>query len=83
MVTIGMLLWSSTRQAVRPQVDLAKRKAPPAESPNPLANPSAEFTELLTRVDALQSEIQATLKQAELLDARQQADQMIVIYTRW
>lgn len=44
---------------------------------------TAELTDLLAEVNALEDELDKTLKQAELLDARHQADVLLATHSQW
>jgi hypothetical protein len=89
LVAIGLVIWNSSRSG-----RIAHRRlAGGIEGANaggttdlPAIQPvdaAAQFSELLARIETLQHEIDSTVKQAELLDARTQADRMIATYSRW
>jgi len=83
LAAIGLLIWNSARPAAAPSLVAVHTVTQPATLPRAENESSNELKELLSRMDALQQEMQATVKQAELLDARRHVDQMIATYSRW
>jgi hypothetical protein len=69
-------------QAANPDPQLAPRPPQIATVTRPIAAP-AELADLIGQVNRLESEVDATAKKAELLDARRQASELIASYSQW
>lgn len=76
LVTVGLMV----RQ--RP-LEMGEQPAPPSAAVARTIDASAELTELLAQVTALEAELKVTSKQAELVDVRRQADALLATYNHW
>ena len=89
LLSASLLIWSGSGPTSRPPKQIIAKVGGTDGAQEPLVpgierfGPSSLFGDLMVSVDALQREIESTIKQAELLDARKQADEMIVAYSKW
>jgi hypothetical protein len=81
VVTASLLVVAGRRPAI-----VKNRPGSGQPSPTLAVGPTGaapELVVLLAHVDALEADLRAATKQAELLDARQQANRMIATYSQW
>ena len=81
LITLSLIVFGGRQPAI------VKNRSGPAQAAPELAvrptGPAPELVVLLAQVDALEADLRAVTKQAELLDARQQANRMIATYSQW
>jgi len=82
LVTVGMLMWQppKLKDVVEgPKVNVETSPAAVAK----VIDASAELTDLLAQVNALEAELSKTSKEAERVDARREANVLLATYSNW
>ena len=76
LITVGLLMWQRPEKVVEHPVPL-----PAAIGRN--IDASAELSDLLSQVNALEAELTKTSQQANLVDARREANVLLATYNHW
>lgn len=85
LVTITVLIWQGQKQ---PGGNIVKHENPPQVVQPEQAivksiDASQDLTRLLAQVNALEADLKNTARQAELVDARRQAEVLLATYSQW